>query len=72
MYIINLEQKCQCCYCSCCCDIVAKSLQPPQNLHRPLKTFTCVSLRYKKNIVGVQVGIVVVVCGKICGKMCGR
>ena len=49
--------------------IIAKSSQPPQNLCRPLKTFVCVSLRYRKH---QGVAIVVVVCGKICGKMCGK
>ena len=38
---------------------------------RPLKTFVCVSLRYRKHCGG-SVEIVVVVCGKICGNMCGK
>ena len=37
---------------------------------RPLKTFACVSLRYRKRCWGVT--IVVVVCGKICGKICDK
>ena len=46
---------------SCCCEIVAKSLQLPQNLCRPLKIFACVSQ------------VMVVICAKIgCyGKICG-
>ena len=48
--------------------IVAKSLPPPQNLCRPLKTFACVSLRYTKRC-GRGVAIVVVVCGEMCGKI---
>ena len=46
-----------------------------KNLCRPLKTFVCVSLRYRKRCGG-SVEIVVVVCGKncgnICSKMCGK
>ena len=50
--IRNLEPNWQ--YSSCSCssssysEIVTKSLPPPQNLCRPLKTFACVSLRYRK------------------------
>ena len=40
-------------------------------LCRPLKTFVCVSLRYRKHCGG-SVEIVVVVCGRICGNMCGK
>ena len=41
------------------------------NLCRPLKTFVCVSLRYRKHYGG-SVEIVVEVCGKICGNICGN
>ena len=37
-----------------------------ENSHRPLKTFACVSPRYRKHCGGG--GIVVVVCAKVCGK----
>ena len=47
--IRNLELKCQCYYSCYCCEILAKSLQTPQNLCRPFKTCTCVSLRYIKH-----------------------
>ena len=49
----------------------AKSLQTPQNLCRPLKTFACVSLRYRKRswVGGGNIGSV---CSKMCGKMCGK
>ena len=53
-FIRNLELKCQC-YCSC--KILAKSLQPPLNLCRPLKIFACVYLRYRKWHGRVGVGI---------------
>ena len=46
----GLKLKCpdSCCCCCCsCCKILAKSSQTPQNLCRPLKTFTWVSLRYR-------------------------
>ena len=71
--IRNLEPNCQYSSCSSCSsysEIVAKSLQPPQNLCRPLKTFTCASLMYRKCHGGVT--ILVVVCGKICGKIFGK
>ena len=73
-HISRLEPNCQYSCSSCCCSsssskIVAKYLPPPQNLCRPLKTFACVSLRYRKHCGG-WVAIVVVVCGKIYGKMC--
>ena len=71
-YIRNLEPNCQ--YSSCSSsypEILAKYLSPPQYICRPLKTFACVSLRYRKRHGG-WVAIVVVVCGKICGKMCGK
>ena len=42
-----------------------------KNLCRPLKTFVCVSLRYRKRCGG-SVEIVVVVCGKNCGNMCSK
>ena len=43
------------------------------NLCRPLKTFVCVYLRYRKCCGGGgAVEIVVVVCGKICGNMCSK
>ena len=42
-----------------------------KNLCRPLKTFVCVSLRYRK-FHGGSVEIVVVVCGNMCGQMCGK
>ena len=42
-----------------------------KNLYRSLKTFVCVSLRYRKRCGGL-VEIAVVVCGKICGSMCGK
>ena len=42
-----------------------------KNLCRPLKTFVCISLRYRKHCGG-SVEIVIVVCGKICGNMCGK
>ena len=47
-------------------EIVAKSSQPPQNLCRPLKTFACVSLRYRRRRGGGGgwMAILVVVCGK--------
>ena len=41
------------------------------NLCRPLKTFVCISLRYRKRCGG-SVEIVIVVYGKICGNMCGK
>ena len=52
--IRNLEPKCEysfscACSCSWSCEILTKSPQPPQNLHRPLKTFAYVSLRYSKH-----------------------
>ena len=52
--IRNLEPNCQSCsFCSCSCSkIVTKSLHLPQNLCRPLKTFACVSLRYRKRCGG--------------------
>ena len=54
-YIRNLEPNCQysCSSCSSSSEIVAKSLPPPLNLCRPLKTFACVSLRYRKCHGGV-------------------
>ena len=42
-----------------------------KNLCRPLKTFVCVYLRYRKHCGG-PVEIVVVVCGKNCGNMCSK
>ena len=41
-----------------------------ENFCSHLKTFACVSVRYR-NIIG---GLLVLVCGKICGcgKMCGK
>ena len=66
--IRNLEPNCQS---STYSEIVAKSSQPLQNLCRPLKTFACVSLRYRK-VVGGWMTILVVVCGKMGGKMGGK
>ena len=57
----GLEQHCPDSYCSCCSEILTKSLQPPQNIHRSFKTFVCVSLRYIKYCGG---GVWIVVCGK--------
>ena len=55
--IRNLEPNCQ--YSSWSSSsyskIVTKSLPPPQNLCRPLKTFACVSLRYRICCGGVGV-----------------
>ena len=42
-----------------------------KNICRPLKTFVCVYIRYRKHCGG-SVEIVVVVCGKNCGNMCGK
>ena len=69
-HIRNLEPNCQNSFSSS--EIVAKSLPLPHNLCMPLKTFACVSLRYRNIVGGGWVAIVVVVCGKICGKMCGK
>ena len=62
-HIRNLELNCS------CCEFLAKSLQPPQNLHRPLKTCACVSLRYSK-YSGEWVGIVILLCGKTFDNVC--
>ena len=56
----------------CLSSLRYRTLHPPQNICRPLKTFACVSLRYRKRCGGGWMAILVVVCGKICGKMCGK
>ena len=63
--ISRLEPNCQ--YSSSSSEIVAKSLPPPRNLCRPLKTFDRFSL--VQNMLWGVVAIVVVVCGKMCGKI---
>ena len=72
-HISRLEPNCWYSYFSSSCslsEIVAKSLPPPQNLCRPLKTFACGSLRYRKRWGwGGGVTIVVEVCGEMCGKI---
>ena len=70
-HIRNLEPNCQYSSSSYSITIVAKSLQPPQNLYRPLKTFACVYLRYRKHHGGVG-GDSGCACDKNCGKMCGK
>ena len=64
-HIRNCKNSCS----SSSSEIVAKSSQPPQNLCRPLKTFACVSLRYR-HYYGGWVAIVVVVCGVKCVVKC--
>ena len=53
--IRNLEPNCECYSCCCCSEILAKSSQPPQNLHRYLKTFPYISFRYRKCHGGIVV-----------------